>query len=298
MDAAARPTTRPAVTGNAARSRPVIRASPPTTTGPSVADGPPRHAIADGCPPGLNKFSARITQPKAQGASQAMLYATGLTEKDMGKPQVGISSVWYEGNPCNMHLGDLAAEVKAGVEAAGMVGYRFNTIGVSDGISMGTDGMSYSLQSRDLIADSIETVMGAQWYDANVSLPGCDKNMPGTIMAAARLNRPSLMVYGGTIRAGKSVGGEPLDIVSAFQSYGKKWRRGKRRRESEVMRMERDERETLPSSLYLAPHCQTAGVADPPRCLPFWEGRRGEGVRFRVATRGGEGGPRGRRGAL
>jgi dihydroxy-acid dehydratase len=151
-----------------------------------------------------------------------MLYATGLTEGDMGKPQVGISSVWYEGNPCNMHLGDLAAEVKAGVEAAGMVGYRFNTIGVSDGISMGTDGMSYSLQSRDLIADSIETVMGAQWYDANVSLPGCDKNMPGTIMAAARLNRPSLMVYGGTIRAGRSAGGEPLDIVSAFQSYGER----------------------------------------------------------------------------
>lgn len=135
-------------------------------------------------------------------------------------PQVGISSVWYEGNPCNMHLMDLAAEVKAGVEDAGMVGYRFNTIGVSDGISMGTDGMSFSLQSRDLIADSIETVMGAQWYDANISLPGCDKNMPGTIMAAARLDRPSLMIYGGTIKPGKDRAGEPLDIVSAFQSYG------------------------------------------------------------------------------
>lgn len=129
--------------------------------------------------------------------------------------------MWYEGNPCNMHLNDLAAEVKAGVEAAGLVGYRFNTIGVSDGISMGTDGMSYSLQSRDLIADSIETVMRAQWYDANVCLPGCDKNMPGTIMAAARLNRPTLMVYGGTIRPGHAAAdGATLDIVSAFQSYG------------------------------------------------------------------------------
>ncbi|KAK2079436.1 hypothetical protein QBZ16_003128 [Prototheca wickerhamii] len=133
---------------------------------------------------------------------------------------VGISSVWYEGNPCNMHLNDLAAEVKAGVQEAGMVAYRFNTIGVSDGISMGTDGMSYSLQSRDLIADSIETVMRAQWYDANVSLPGCDKNMPGTMIAAARLNRPALMVYGGTIKPGHSSRGEPLDIVSAFQSFG------------------------------------------------------------------------------
>lgn len=121
---------------------------------------------------GLNKYSSRITQPKSQAASQAMLYATGLKETDLNKPQVGISSVWYEGNPCNMHLMDLAAEVKRGVEEAGMIGYRFNTIGVSDGISMGTDGMSYSLQSRDIIADSIETVMAAQWYDANVSLPG------------------------------------------------------------------------------------------------------------------------------
>ena len=127
---------------------------------------------------GLNRFSSRITQPKSQGASQAMLFGTGLTSEDMDKPQVGISSVWYEGNTCNMHLDQLAAEVKQGVEASGMVGMRFNTIGVSDGISMGTEGMSYSLQSRDLIADSIETVMGAQWYDANVSLPGCDKNMP------------------------------------------------------------------------------------------------------------------------
>ncbi|CAG9461787.1 unnamed protein product [Pedinophyceae sp. YPF-701] len=171
-------------------------------------------------PEGLNKYSSRITQPKAQGASQAMLYATGLTEKDMNKPQVGVSSVWYEGNPCNMHLMDLAAEVKKGVEDSEMVCYRFNTIGVSDGISMGTEGMSYSLQSRDIIADSIETVMSAQWYDANISIPGCDKNMPGTLMAMGRLNRPALMIYGGTIRPGTSASGEPLDIVSAFQSYG------------------------------------------------------------------------------
>ena len=122
----------------------------------------------------LNKTSSRITEPKSQGASQAMLYGAGLTDSDMTKAQVGISSVWYEGNPCNMHLNELAAKVKEGVEAAGLVGLRFNTIGVSDGISMGTEGMSYSLQSRDLIADSIETVMRAQWYDANIALPGCD----------------------------------------------------------------------------------------------------------------------------
>src|SRR6266568_5322862 len=170
-------------------------------------------------PAQLNKFSSRITQPKSQGASQAMLYATGLREDDMNKPQVGIASVWFEGNPCNMHLLQLAEKVKEGVIAAGMVGMRFNTVGVSDGISMGTDGMSYSLQSRDLIADSIETVMAAQWYDANVSIPGCDKNMPGCIMAMARINRPSLMIYGGTIRAG-CTDGQKLDVVSAFQSYG------------------------------------------------------------------------------
>jgi dihydroxy-acid dehydratase len=167
----------------------------------------------------LNKYSSQITQPKAQGASQAMLYATGLREQDMAKPQVGIASMWYEGNPCNMHLLHLAEKVKEGVAAAGMVGLRFNTIGVSDGISMGTDGMSYSLQSRDLIADSIETVMAAQWYDANVSIPGCDKNMPGCLIAMGRLNRPSLMIYGGTIRAGHQ-DGQKLDIISAFQSYG------------------------------------------------------------------------------
>ena len=167
----------------------------------------------------LNRYSARITQPKSQGASQAMLYAVGLEEEDMAKAQVGISSVWYEGNPCNMHLNHLAAAVKQGVDAAGMMGLRFNTIGVSDGISMGTEGMSYSLPSRDLIADSIETVMRAQWYDANIALPGCDKNMPGCLIAMARVNRPALMVYGGTIRAGE-LDGEALDIVSAFQSYG------------------------------------------------------------------------------
>src|ERR1051325_10327052 len=154
----------------------------------------------------LNKYSARITQEKVQGASQAMLYATGLTETDMDKPQVGISSMWYEGNPCNMHLLGLAEKVKEGVAAAGLVPMRFNTIGVSDGISMGTEGMSYSLQSRDLIADSIETVMAGQWYDANISIPGCDKNMPGCMMAIGRLNRPSLMVYGGTIKPGHSDG--------------------------------------------------------------------------------------------
>src|SRR6187455_2145987 len=168
----------------------------------------------------LNKYSSQITRPKSQGASQAMLYATGLTETDLERPQVGISSVWFEGNPCNMHLLSLAEKVKEGVKAAGLVGMRFNTIGVSDGISMGTDGMSFSLQSRDLIADSIETVMGAQWYDALVALPGCDKNMPGCLMAMGRLNRPAIMVYGGTIRAGCTPKHPKLDVVSAFQAYG------------------------------------------------------------------------------
>ncbi len=167
----------------------------------------------------LNKYSRRITQVKSQGASQAMLYGTGLTSEDMNKAQIGIASVWFEGNTCNMHLDLLAARVKEGVAAADLVGMRFNTIGVSDGISMGTEGMSYSLQSRDLIADSIETVMGAQWYDANVSIPGCDKNMPGCLIAMGRLNRPALMVYGGTIKPGHRAG-KKLDIISAFQSYG------------------------------------------------------------------------------
>ncbi|MFM7843434.1 MAG: dihydroxy-acid dehydratase, partial [Planctomycetota bacterium] len=167
----------------------------------------------------LNKYSSRITQPKSQGASQAMLYGTGMTEEDMNKAQVGIASVWYEGNTCNMHLNTLSDRVKVGVQAAGLVGMRFNTIGVSDGISMGTDGMSYSLQSRDLIADSIETIMAAQWYDGLIALPGCDKNMPGCLIAMGRLNRPAIMVYGGTIKPGFT-NGEKLDIVSAFQCYG------------------------------------------------------------------------------
>ncbi len=167
----------------------------------------------------LNKYSSRITQPKSQGASQAMLYATGLKPEDMSKAQVGIASVWFEGNPCNMHLLDLGAAAKKSVQAQGLVGMRFNTVGVSDGISMGTDGMSYSLQSRDLIADSIETIMGGQWYDGLIAIPGCDKNMPGCLIAMGRLNRPALMIYGGTIRAGKW-NGHSLDIVSAFQCYG------------------------------------------------------------------------------
>ena len=171
----------------------------------------------------MNRISSRITQPPSQGASQAMLYATGLTPDDMSKAQVGIAACWYDGNPCNMHLNDLSAEVKRGVSDAGLIGMRFNTIGVSDGISMGTDGMSFSLQSRDLIADSIETVMGAQWYDGLITLPGCDKNMPGCVMAMGRLDRPAIMVYGGTIKPGHAtVGGQEtkVDIVSAFQSYG------------------------------------------------------------------------------
>ncbi|KAL8162013.1 hypothetical protein V2J09_013502 [Rumex salicifolius] len=167
----------------------------------------------------LNKYSSRITEPKSQGGSQAILYGVGLSDDDMTKPQIGISSVWYEGNTCNMHLLQLAEAVREGVREAGMVGFRFNTIGVSDAISMGTRGMCYSLQSRDLIADSIETVMSAQWYDGNISIPGCDKNMPGTIMAMGRLNRPGIMVYGGTIKPGHFKD-ETYDIVSAFQCYG------------------------------------------------------------------------------
>ena len=167
----------------------------------------------------LNRTSDRITRPRSQGASQALLFGTGLSEADLEKAQVGIASCWFEGNPCNMHLDRLAARVKEGVVAAGLVGMRFDTIGVSDGMSMGTEGMSFSLQSRDLIADSIETVMGAQWYDGLVTIPGCDKNMPGSVMAMARLNRPSLMVYGGTIKPGHAQG-QVRDIISAFQSYG------------------------------------------------------------------------------
>lgn len=169
--------------------------------------------------PTLNRYSARITQEPAQASARAMLHATGLSADDLAKPQIGIASMWWEGNPCNMHLLDLASEVAVGVRDAGLVAMRFNTIGVSDGISMGTDGMSYSLPSRDLIADSIETVVSAQWYDGVVTVPGCDKNMPGSLMAMGRLNRPGLMVYGGTIAPGH-LDGEPLDIVSAFEAYG------------------------------------------------------------------------------
>ena len=148
-----------------------------------------------------------------------MLFATGMTEADLDKAQVGVASMWFDGNPCNMHLLDLGNVAKAGVAAAGMLGMGFNTVGVSDAISMGTDGMSYSLPSRDLIADSIETIMAAQWYDGLIAVPGCDKNMPGCLIAMARLDRPSLMIFGGTIRAGHH-DGKPVDIASVFQSYG------------------------------------------------------------------------------
>ena len=168
----------------------------------------------------LNQYSKTLTQDKSQGGSQAMLYGTGLTDADLQKPQIGIASMWYEGNTCNMHLMELSNHIKQSVSIAELVPRRFNTIGVSDGISMGTDGMSYSLQSRDLIADSIETVMAAHWYDGCVAIPGCDKNMPGCLIALVRLDRPAMIVYGGTIRPGCSRDGEKIDIVSAFQSYG------------------------------------------------------------------------------
>ncbi len=167
----------------------------------------------------LNKYSAELTQKRSQVGSQAMLYGVGLTDEDMQKPQVGIASMGWEGNTCNMHLNDLAKEVKKGVQDAGLVGLIFHTIGVSDGISMGSAGMKYSLVSRDIIADSIETVMNAQWYDASVPIPGCDKNMPGTMIAAARVNRPTIIVYGGTIKPGY-FNGQKLDLVSAFEAYG------------------------------------------------------------------------------
>ncbi|MCB1213838.1 MAG: dihydroxy-acid dehydratase [Deltaproteobacteria bacterium] len=167
----------------------------------------------------LNRYSRRITQDPDQPASQAMLYGTGLTKEDLEKAQVGIASSGYEGNTCNMHLNALAALVKQSCQEAGLVGLVFNTIGVSDGISMGTEGMNYSLQSREIIADSIETVMSAQWYDANISIMGCDKNMPGSLIAMGRLNRPSIMVYGGTIKPGHFKD-QKLDIVSAFEGLG------------------------------------------------------------------------------
>lgn len=169
----------------------------------------------------LNKYSKTITQDPTQPAAQAQLYGIGLTDEDLKKAQVGIASMGYDGNTCNMHLNDLAQDVKKGVWANDLVGLTFHTIGVSDGMSNGTPGMRYSLVSRDLIADSIETVCGAQYYDALITVPGCDKNMPGSLMAMGRLNRPSIMVYGGTIAPGKYKG-QDLNIISAFEALGQK----------------------------------------------------------------------------
>src|ERR671913_1736646 len=169
----------------------------------------------------LNKYSKTITQDVTQPAAQAMLYGIGLTEEDLKKPQIGVCSMGYDGNTCNMHLNDLAKVVKQGVWDNDMVGLIFNTIGVSDGISNGTDGMRFSLVSRDLIADSIESVMGGFYYDGLIAIPGCDKNMPGSIIAMGRLNRPSIMVYGGTIAPGHH-NGQDLNIVSAFEALGQK----------------------------------------------------------------------------
>jgi dihydroxy-acid dehydratase len=169
----------------------------------------------------LNKYSKTLTQDPTQPAAQAQLYGIGLTEEDLKKAQVGVASMGYDGNTCNMHLNDLAQQVKKGVWANDLVGLTFHTIGVSDGMSNGTPGMRYSLVSRDLIADSIETVCGAQYYDALITVPGCDKNMPGSLMAMGRLNRPSIMVYGGTIAPGKYKG-QDLNIISAFEALGQK----------------------------------------------------------------------------
>ena len=169
----------------------------------------------------MNKYSKTVTQDPTQPAAQAMLHAIGLKYDDLQKPLVGIASTGYEGNPCNMHLNDLSLHVKEGATQADLVGLIFNTIGVSDGISMGTPGMRFSLPSRDLIADSMETVMGAMSYDAMVTVVGCDKNMPGALMAMLRLNRPSLLLYGGTIAAG-CLNDQKLDIVSAFEAWGQK----------------------------------------------------------------------------
>ncbi|KAG8788288.1 hypothetical protein FRC15_005168 [Serendipita sp. 397] len=170
----------------------------------------------------LNRYSKTVTQPKDQGASQAMLYATdGISEDaDLQKPMIGVGSVWYEGNPCNMHTLELGRRIKRSISNANLIGYQFGTVGVSDGISMGTKGMSFSLQSRDLIADQVETAVGGHWLDGITCIPACDKNMPGVLIAMGRLNRPAIMVYGGTIRPGACEGAPQLDIVSAFQSYG------------------------------------------------------------------------------
>lgn len=170
----------------------------------------------------LNRYSKTLTQDESQPASQAMLYGIGLTEEDMKKPQVGIASTWYEGNTCNMHLNGLSLFVKDGVRKNGMVGLQFNTIGISDGITNGTDGMRYSLVSREIIADSVEAVTAAHYYDGLITIAGCDKNMPGVAMAMIRVNRPSIMVYGGTIASG-NYKGRKLNIVSAFEALGEKY---------------------------------------------------------------------------
>ena len=169
----------------------------------------------------LNKYSKGITLNETQPASQAMLYALGIKDEDLKKAQVGIVSTGFQGNPCNMHLNDLAEDVKKGIDDRGLWGLIFHTIGVSDGIPNGTEGMKYSLPSRDIIADSIETVVNAQHYDAVVPIVGCDKNMPGAIIAMGRMNRPGILLYGGTVKKGKWKG-EDLNIVSAFEAYGKK----------------------------------------------------------------------------
>ena len=170
----------------------------------------------------LNKFSQQVTQDPTQPAAQAMLHALGLTDEDLQKPLIGIASTGYEGNPCNMHLNDLSVHVKKGTAEAGLIGLIFNTIGVSDGISMGTPGMRFSLPSRDVIADSVETVVQAMCYDGVITVVGCDKNMPGALMGMLRLNRPGILVYGGTIAAGCGTGGRKLDVVSAFEAWGEK----------------------------------------------------------------------------
>ena len=170
----------------------------------------------------LNKFSRTVTQDESQPASQAMLYGVGLTDDDMKKAQVGIASTWYEGNTCNMHLNVLSKYVKEGVQKNGLVGLQFNTIGISDGITNGTEGMRYSLVSREIIADSVEAVTAAHYYDGLITIAGCDKNMPGVTMAMIRVNRPSIMVYGGTIASGKYKD-KKLNIVSAFEALGEKY---------------------------------------------------------------------------
>ena len=169
----------------------------------------------------LNKYSKTVTQDPTQPAAQAMLHGIGLTNEDLNKPMIGIASTGYEGNPCNMHLNDLAKLVKEGTYNEDIIGLIFNTIGVSDGISMGTPGMRYSLPSRDIIADSMETVVQAMSYDGLITVVGCDKNMPGALIAMIRLNRPSILVYGGTIDSGCH-NGKKLDVVSAFEAWGSK----------------------------------------------------------------------------